>query len=386
MTELPARARCVVVGMGAFGSATAYRLARRIGDEVLVLEQFAPGHTRGSSEDHSRIIRHAYASTVYTSLTPAAFAAWREVEAESGMRLVTATGGLDIGDPAVPGSVETVRGIAAALAASGIVHETLDGAQVNDRWPVWRLRPDHEVVFQSEAGSLDIGRGCATQLALAAEHGARLAPGVRVRELIAEPGGVRVVTDRGTIDAETVAVCTGKWTNRLLGEAHALPLTFTREQVSYFAPARLRDFAPERFPVWIRHGEPCFYGLGVHGVPAVKAAEDLGGPPAEVDDAESPIDAGRAARVRDFLVEHLPAAAGPIVHSRACLYDLPPDRDFLLGPVPGADRLLCAIGAGHGAKFAALFGSVLAELALDGRTEHPIAAFSPTRFAAAASA
>ena len=46
-TSLPSHARCVVIGMGAMGSAAAYRLARRIGDETVVLEQFRPGHTPG---------------------------------------------------------------------------------------------------------------------------------------------------------------------------------------------------------------------------------------------------------------------------------------------------------------------------------------------------
>ena len=38
-----------------------------------MLEQFEPGHRRGSSSDHSRIIRHSYHSPVYTRLTRAMF-------------------------------------------------------------------------------------------------------------------------------------------------------------------------------------------------------------------------------------------------------------------------------------------------------------------------
>jgi monomeric sarcosine oxidase len=379
--SLPERVRCVVVGMGAFGSAAAYRLARRVGADVLAIEQFAPGHTRGSSQDHSRIIRHAYGSPVYTALTPAMFAAWREVEAESAMALLARTGGLDLGDPTVPGSLQVVHDIADALAAGGIGFETLDADSVRERWPQWRLPEGLKAVYQPDAGSLDIGRACAAHLALAAEHGALLRPGTRALSLTpaADGSGVRVQTDQGSVDAETVVVCTGKWTNRLLGSARELPLAYTREQVSYFVPERLRAFAADRFPVWIRHGRPCFYGLGVHGVPAVKAAEDLGGPRVAVDDQESPIDPHRAERVREFLRAHLPQAAGRILESRACLYELPPDRHFFLGPVVGCDRILVAIGAGHGAKFAALFGVVLSELALDGATGHPVEAFAPAR-------
>jgi sarcosine oxidase len=58
--------RFVVVGCGGIGSAAAYWLARECGGEVLALEQFRLGHDQGASEDHSRIIRHAYHSRVYT--------------------------------------------------------------------------------------------------------------------------------------------------------------------------------------------------------------------------------------------------------------------------------------------------------------------------------
>jgi len=40
-------------------------------------------------------------------------------------------------------------------------------------------------------------------------------------------------------------------------------MTLTQEQVSYFATPNLRDFAPDRFPIWIWHGEPLFYGFPV---------------------------------------------------------------------------------------------------------------------------
>ena len=49
----------IVVGLGAMGSATLYHLAHR-GWRVLGLDQFAPGHDRGSSHGDSRIIRETY--------------------------------------------------------------------------------------------------------------------------------------------------------------------------------------------------------------------------------------------------------------------------------------------------------------------------------------
>jgi monomeric sarcosine oxidase len=378
---LPRRVRCAVIGMGALGSAAAFRLARRLGDEVLVLEQFQPGHTRGASEDHSRLIRHSYPSTVYTRLTPAMFAAWREVEAVGGSSLITTTGGLDIGDPRVPGSVEAIEDNAAALADRGIGFEMLAAHELRARWPQWRVADDVRAVFQPDGGSLDIGRACATHLELARRCGARLYAQTRVLRLEAasDGGGVRLHTDSGAVETDDLVVCAGKWTNRVLGDLGQLPLTYTREQVTYFVPPSPADFAPERFPIWVRPGEPYFYGLGTHGVTAIKAAEDLGGPRVEVDDEESPTSARREQRLAAFLAEHLPGAVGPVAFSRACLYELTADRAFILGPLPGAPRVRVAIGAGHAAKFAALFGIVLSEMALDGESRHPVAPFRVDR-------
>src|ERR671916_376879 len=84
----------IVVGCGGIGSAVTYRLAPAAGKEGLAVAQFPLGHDNGASQDHSRIIRLSYHLPEYTALTPATYEAWREVEAESGVRLVVKTGGL----------------------------------------------------------------------------------------------------------------------------------------------------------------------------------------------------------------------------------------------------------------------------------------------------
>ena len=72
-------------------------------------------------------------------------------------------------------------------------------------------------------------------------------------------------------------------------------------------------------------------------------------------------------------------AVGPELYTRACCYDFPPDRDFIADYVPGSERVLVCAGAGHAGKFAGLLGRVLSELALDGESRFPVAAFSATR-------
>src|SRR4030095_9936588 len=108
------------MGCGGIGSAAAYWLSREAGEEVLALEQFALGHERGGSEDHSRIIRLPYHTPAYTTLTPYTYEAWSEVEKESGSRLVFKTGGLDL-EP-VEDETKYVNRYARALSGGGVPH------------------------------------------------------------------------------------------------------------------------------------------------------------------------------------------------------------------------------------------------------------------------
>jgi sarcosine oxidase len=69
--------------------------------------------------------------------------------------------------------------------------------------------------------------------------------------------------------------------------------------------------------------------------------------------------------------------AGRVVRVTACLYTLTPDRDFVLGAV--TDRVLVALGAAHGFKFAPWFGQTLAELVAGDATSSPVEPLSPRR-------
>ena len=82
---------------------------------------------------------------------------------------------------------------------------------------------------------------------------------------------------------------------------------------------------------------------------------------------------------RAFLEKRLPGAVGPELVSKTCVYDLPPDRDFILDRVPGYPRITVGIGAGHAAKFGNLIGHILSDLTLQDKTAFPIEAFRADR-------
>lgn len=370
----------VVVGCGGVGSAAVYWLAREAGPEVLGLEQFHLGHDRGGSEDHSRIIRLSYHDPAYTALTPHTYEAWAAVEEESGIRLVVKTGGLDL--ESVKDEPKYINQYAGAMAAAGIPHEELSAAEAMGRFPQFTLDGSVRGVYQADAGLVDAGKANAVHVALARARGATILDETPVRGVRTAGDGVEVETDAGTFFARKLVVTSGAWTNRVLGPlGFGIPLTCTQEQVTYFGTPHLREFAPERFPVWIWHGGPdySFYGLPVYGEVASKAGQDAGGDVVTVDTRTFEPNLRMLAKLRGFLERYIPRSLGPEVLIKTCLYDMPPDREFVLGTLPEHPQISVFCGAGHAYKFAGLVGKILSELALSGQTQYPIEAFSPDR-------
>jgi sarcosine oxidase len=74
----------------------------------------------------------------------------------------------------------------------------------------------------------------------------------------------------------------------------------------------------------------------------------------------------------------LPGVGAP-VRTVTCLYTLTPDRDFVLGAVPGHEAVVLGLGAGHGFKFAPTFGRVLADLVTEGATASDVSDFAVDR-------
>ncbi|HSL98331.1 MAG TPA: N-methyl-L-tryptophan oxidase [Candidatus Deferrimicrobiaceae bacterium] len=352
----------IVIGLGAIGSAAAYRLAAR-GAKVLGLEQFELGHDRGASQDESRIIRLSYHRAEYVELAKDAYTAWREVEAAAGERILTITGGLDVGPLGAP---EAIEDYAAAMAAAGVDFEWLDTAELVRRWPQWRLDDGTRGLFQAEGGIADPSVGNAAHQRLAREHGAELVEHAKVAAVHEQRGELAVETiDGRRFGAGAVVVAADAWTNDLLAPlGRPLPLRVTREQVTWFEPLDPAAFAPDRFPIWIWLGEPSFYGFPAHRGRGPKVGEDIGGRETTADGRSFEPDLEGLARIVDFVERHLPSAVGRS-QTKTCLYTLTPDRDFVLDCLPELPGVVVALGAAHGFKFAALFGRLLADLALE---------------------
>ena len=107
-----------VIGLGAMGSAALFNLAHQ-GRRVIGIEQFEPGHDKGSSHGESRIIRLSYFEhPSYVPLARRALEKWRALEQLCGKTLLTVTGMLEAGYSGLSSGRGLARGLAAARASN----------------------------------------------------------------------------------------------------------------------------------------------------------------------------------------------------------------------------------------------------------------------------
>lgn len=367
-----------VIGLGATGSAALYRLATR-GQRAIGIEQFTPGHRRGSSHGETRIIRLGYFEhPSYVPLVRAALALWRALESEAGEPLLTVTGVIELGAP----DSTLVAGTLRSARAHGLRHEVIEAAAVRRRFPALQVPADFVGVLQPDGGILFPEAAIRVQLALAQAAGAEVRSDETVRAIEPAASGVRIVTERGVVTAERAIVAAGPWIKRLLPGLPA-PLRVTRQVVGWFAPADPALFAPERCPVFmIENRDGLFYGFPAGAKPGIKFAKHHHADQTVDPDAPvGPLTDSDEAMLRAALAAHLPSANGELLDHQTCLYTVAPDGDFIIDGLPAAPGVIVASPcSGHGFKFAPVIGDILADLAIAGRTPHDISRFRLARF------
>lgn len=367
----------LVLGLGGIGAGALYWLARRLGADVLGLEQFPLGHDKGGSQDHSRIIRYSYHHPTYVRLAERAYSTWEAVEKDTGEQLVYRCGGLDLfpeGGAIAPGDYVD------SLASCDIPFERLEAAEIRRRWPVWRIPDSVRGLYQESGGLVAAAKANKAHLVGARQAGARIIDNASVIEVRVAGGEIEVDAGGTSYRARRLVVTAGAWSNDVLALLGLrLPLTVTREQVVYYFAPDLAAFGLDRLPVWIWMDTPCFYGFPVFGEPAVKVAEDVGGFETTAGTRSFEPDPAGLARLRAWCDTYLPEAVGPEHLVKTCLYTLTPDRDFIVDSLPGHPEVVMAVGAGHAFKFASALGQILSELALDGTTAADLSAFSIDR-------
>jgi monomeric sarcosine oxidase len=333
-----------VIGVGVMGAAAGRALARS-GKKVVLLERFEIGHNRGSSHGAGRIFRYSYHDPRYVAMAQESMPLWRDLEKEVGSRLLTTTGGIDVGD--------IVPEHAAALEECGASFELLEGAEVNRRFPGVTLPNSEQALFQADTSVVAAERAWRAMATSAAIAGAELRENTRVTEILPQSGGAEVEAEGGRLRAETVLVTAGPWARDLLASIDIpLDVSPTRETIAYFRTRR------EQVPVVVAWSNPAFYALPVSGM-GIKAGEHIAGPPSHPDLEGGP-DQASLQRLGEGVAQRFADVERQPHLIETCFYTNTSDAHFVLerhGPV-----VVGSPCSGHGFKFSPLIGARLAEL------------------------
>jgi sarcosine oxidase len=370
-----------VVGLGSMGSAALWQVASR-GASVIGLDQFEPGHPFGAGHGESKIFRTAYAEgPEYVPLLRAAVPLWRQLEEETGRPLLTMTGGLMIGSL----DNEFLSGMLKSAAECGLLHRVFDAGEAEARWPQLRMRPDEHAIWEPRAGLLRPELAVVTAVERARELGAQVVSGVRVQSVSDEGDHVEIRTSSRTWRVERAILAVGSWVGKVLGGAE-LPFWVERQVQAWFPIEDRELYQPERFGIFIRplDAESTFYGFPTLDGQTIKVAfHHANGRPSDPDTIDREVDASDIEPLQQTALENLRWLRPEAVKTLVCMYCNTPDGHFVIGPLPGAPRIvLCGPMAGHGFKFSTVVGAIGADLAIDGHTGFNIGPFDPARLPA----
>ncbi len=360
------------------GSAAAYHLAAR-GSSVCAIEQFDPGHDRGSSHGLSRIIRLAYFEhPLYVPLLQRAYSLWRDLERESGTRLLHITGGIDAGPPGtriVEGSLESCR-------VHGLRHEVLTGSEVNRRFPAYHMPADYRAVYQPDGGFLEPEQCIRAHVAQAIRHGAVVRSGKRVTGWTRAGDGVIVRLGDDELRGRQLVIAAGAWMPKLVPTLAPL-LRPERQVVAWFGVQDAPAFTPAQFPIFVMTTPTGhFYGFPEYDVPGFKIGKyHHRAEPVDPDGVNRAVDADDEAVLRECVRDFFPGANGPMLRASTCIFTNTPDEHFIIDRLPDApEALVVSACSGHGFKFCSVIGEVVADLVADGRTRHDLSLFKLGRF------
>lgn len=351
MTE---RVDVVVVGGGAMGAATAWRLAEH-GRSVVLLEKFDRIHHNGSSHGQTRIFRVAYRDPLYTQLATQSIPLWRELEQISGETLLEQTGQVDHGITAAIDEIEN------SLTSNAYAAERMTPEQAHERWPGMNF--DNAVVFSPDGGRVFAEKTVNACIGAAVSKGSVYRDNSPVEKIEIHDDHAIVHTPYGSWEANTVVIATGAWVGELLKDLVALPpLAVTLQQPVHFA---IKEGF--HFPSYLHHmHSDDSRGFGAYGLESPGEGVKLGLEDTiraiDISNRSFDIDESVSKAAQDYARRWLPGADPEAMTATTCLFTETVDSHFLIdraGPI-----VVCSPCSGHGFKFVPIIGEITAQLAM----------------------
>jgi len=383
----------VVIGLGAFGSAATYHLARS-GTDVLGIDRFSPPHDLGSTHGESRITRMATGEGAeYAPLALRSRRLWRAIERANArlpghaedQPLFIECGCLQIFGPSTKALHHGVTNYFLRIGKSARTYkirhtEFSSGQEIRAAYPQFAVAADDRAFLDHWGGYLRPEACVETQLRLAQHHGATIRRGVAVKSIESSNTAVTITTNNGqTFAADRALVTAGPWLPGFLPKALRRRLAVTRQVLNWFEiESNPERFAPTNCPVFIwdvsgraiagsrRRPKSVVYGFPLVGNVAsgLKVTHEELGPVVDPDHVPRRVTRAEIAYAYDTYIRPFLPDVGPrSLRTATCLYTNVAQGRFVIDRHPEHRGVLFASAcSGHGFKHSAAVGEALAEM------------------------
>jgi sarcosine oxidase, subunit beta len=354
----------IIIGGGIIGCSTAFHLARRKREKrIVVVEKgsVASGMTKRSGAlIHTNYPHEPEARLAFAGLR--FFQNWKEhVGGSCGF---TKTGLVTIArDPA---DVMRLERRAAQMRAIGADIQTLTVNELHAIQPAARVDDIALATYEPDAGYCDPIATTQSLVARAKDWGITFQTGTLVKSIRLANGRIAGIdTNAGALEALTVIVAAGPWSDHLLAPLGVeIGIRSTRAQVAFFdRPSELKS-GHAAFDDWATgtHFRPHTFGLTMGSLNS--PVDDMINP----DHLDEDVAPGFVADVQNRIAARLPAMAqARYVRGHAGVYDMTEDLRPVISRVPHIPGLIIAAGFnGKGFAVAPAVGACIAEMVEDG--------------------
>lgn len=360
MSEFSQTAQVVVIGGGVMGASTAYHLAARGCQDVVLLEK-QPFFGLGATGRCAGGIRYQFSTEINVRLSLLSLPMLDRFEEETGQPIdLNYCGYLFLLNNNI--DIATFKENIALQHRLGVPTEWLTGDEIRDWVP--QLAADDVLAgtFHAGDGLADPNGVVAGYIAAARRLGVTAHTDTAVTGIRTEQGRVSgVETSKGAISCSTIVNAAGPW-SAVVSQMAGIPLPVVPIRRQILTTTPLPSLA-EDFPFIIDFARSLYFHRESQGI--LTGMSNPGQSPGfdeSVDEAWEEVHM-EAALTRLPLLEE----AGLVAHW-AGLYEVTPDAHPIISSVPGLEGYVVVTGfSGHGFMHGPVAGLLAAEIILDGK-------------------
>jgi len=263
----------------------------------------------------------------------------------------------------------------------GSYTQTLTPGEAGKLHPLLQFEDVDVIGFESRSGYCDPYLTTSAYAQRALDLGVKFYTGRTVSGIKAARINKTVETAQGDFESPTLILTAGPWTHAL---GKMIGIKFPYEISKHKVLTLKIDLPYEKdWPIVkdLLTTEKIYFRPDSGGVVLVGTG-DQGDPVRNIEKMTNEVEMEHIERIGKLMAHRMPAFAdAKLVRSWTGPYDIPPDWNPIIGPVPNLEGVHVAVGfSGHGFKLAPTIGESLAQQILGVKPRVPIEMYDMTRF------